>query len=161
MNLFQRLWDSFGFENQFEDYEDYGEGELDPDYSDAPAQTGNPPRLPGAKAEVMLMKPRSFDEISQAVTALRERKAVILNLGLMDAAQAQRCADYVAGGAFAIDGHQKQLSPSVFLFTPSFVQISDQAAVVPPAQPQPAPARNPYMPPQPPFHRAGEQPQMG
>jgi cell division inhibitor SepF len=51
----------------------------------------------------------------------------VLDLSLLEADQAQRCADYVAGGAFAIDGHQERLSEKVFLFTPNFVQISNYA----------------------------------
>lgn len=83
------------------------------------------PRLAGSQPEVVLMEPRSFEEIPQAVRALCDRKSVILNLGLMEPEQAQRAADYVAGGAYALDGHQERLGDHIFLFTPSFVQISN------------------------------------
>ena len=64
---------------------------------------------------------RSFEEIPQVVSALKQRKTVILNLDLMDADTAQRCVDFVAGGVFAIDGHQERVGETVFLFTPSLV----------------------------------------
>ena len=53
-----------------------------------------------------VMEPRSFDEIPQAIQALR-RKTVILNLTMMDPDQAQRAVDFIAGGTYAIDGHQR------------------------------------------------------
>jgi cell division inhibitor SepF len=81
-----------------------------------------------AAAEIVLMKLRSFAEAPEAIATLREQRSVILDLSLMDADQAQRCVDYVAGGVFAMDGQQHRLATSVFLFTPSFVQVSGYPA---------------------------------
>ena len=52
--------------------------------------------------EVMVMEPRSFEEMPQAIQALRERKSVVLNLTMMDPDQAQRAVDFVAGGTYAM-----------------------------------------------------------
>ena len=60
----------------------------------------------------------------QAIQALRERKTVILNLTMMDPDQAQRAVDFVAGGTYAIDGHQERVGESIFLFAPSCVNVS-------------------------------------
>ena len=79
---------------------------------------------------VVVMEPRSFEEIPQAIQALWERKSVVLNLTMMDPEQAQRAVDFVAGGTYSIDGHQQQIGDSIFLFTPSCVQISKQSDVV-------------------------------
>jgi len=49
-----------------------------------------------------------------------------LNLTIMDPDQAQRAVDFVAGGTYAIDGHQERIGESIFLFTPSCVQVSTQ-----------------------------------
>jgi cell division inhibitor SepF len=75
-------------------------------------------------AEVYLMEPRSFDEMPRAIQALRERKTVILNLTMMEPDQAQRAVDFVAGGTFAIDGHQERVGESIFLFAPSCVTVT-------------------------------------
>ena len=48
----------------------------------------------------------------------------------MDPDQAQRAVDFVAGGTFAIDGHQERIGESIFLFTPSCVQVSTQAGII-------------------------------
>lgn len=83
--------------------------------------------MPGAMngtSEVVVMEPRSFEEMPQAIQALRERKSVVLNLTIMDPDQAQRAVDFVAGGTYAIDGHQERIGESIFLFTPNCVQVS-------------------------------------
>jgi cell division inhibitor SepF len=80
--------------------------------------------------EVMVMEPRSFEEMPQAIQALRERKSVVLNLTMMDPDQAQRAVDFVAGGTYAMDGHQERIGESIFLFTPICVQVTTQLGVV-------------------------------
>ena len=89
--------------------------------------------MPGAAngiSEVVVIEPRTFEEMPQVIQALRERKSVVLNLTIMDPDQAQRAVDFVAGGTFAIDGHQERIGESIFLFTPSCVQVSTQAGIV-------------------------------
>ena len=89
--------------------------------------------MPGAAngiSEVVVIEPRTFEEMPQVIQALRERKSVVLNLTVMDPDQAQRAVDFVAGGTFAIDGHQERIGESIFLFTPSCVQVSTQAGMV-------------------------------
>ena len=90
-------------------------------------RTSNVVGMPGisnSSNEVSLMEPRSFDEMPQAIQALRERKTVILNLTMMDPDQAQRAVDFVAGGTYAIDGHQERVGESIFLFAPSCVNVT-------------------------------------
>jgi len=83
------------------------------------------PGISSNAAEVTLMEPRSFDEMPRAIQALRERKTVILNLTMMEPDQAQRAVDFVAGGTFAIDGHQERVGESIFLFAPSCVTVTN------------------------------------
>jgi len=98
------------------------------------AATGSKPMnnvigMPGAIngiSEVLVLEPRTFEEMPQAIQALRERKSVVLNLTIMDPDQAQRAVDFVAGGTYALDGHQERIGESIFLFTPSCVQVSTQ-----------------------------------
>lgn len=97
--------------------------------------------MPGALngiSEVLVIEPRTFEEMPQAIQALRERKSIVLNLTIMDPDQAQRAVDFVAGGTYALDGHQERIGESIFLFTPSCVQVSTQAGVLHEV-PQPAP----------------------
>jgi cell division inhibitor SepF len=89
--------------------------------------------MPGAAnglSQVMVMEPRTFEEMPQAIQALRERKSVVLNLTMMDPDQAQRAVDFIAGGTYALDGHQERIGDSIFLFAPSCVQVSSQSSVL-------------------------------
>ena len=99
-------------------------------------------------SEVLVLEPRTFEEMPQAIQALRERKSVVLNLTIMDPDQAQRAVDFVAGGTYALDGHQERIGESIFLFTPSCVQVSTTGGVLhevpqPPARPRPNPNSSP------------------
>ncbi|BAB72445.1 cell division protein SepF [Anabaena sp. FACHB-709] len=112
---------------------------------------GNVIGMPGAIngiSEVLVLEPRTFEEMPQAIQALRERKSVVLNLTIMDPDQAQRAVDFVAGGTYALDGHQERIGESIFLFTPSCVQVSTQGGVIhevpqPPARPARPASTNP------------------
>ncbi|OLP19671.1 cell division protein SepF [Leptolyngbya sp. 'hensonii'] len=98
----------------------------------SPSPISNVIGMPGAVngiSEVVVLEPRSFEEMPQAIQALRERKSVVLNLNIMDPDQAQRAVDFVAGGTYAIDGHQERIGESIFLFTPSCVQVTTQTGV--------------------------------
>ena len=86
------------------------------------------PGISNSSSEVSLMEPRSFDEMPQAIQALRERKTVILNLTMMDPDQAQRAVDFIAGGTYAIDGHQERVGESIFLFAPSCVNVTSSSS---------------------------------
>ncbi|MGF1515377.1 MAG: cell division protein SepF [Elainellaceae cyanobacterium] len=134
MSFLQRLQDILGVADDLP----YDEGDYveagQPDASNVVEMPG----LAASQSELVVMEPRSFEEVPEAILALRDRKAVILNLNQMDADQAQRSVDYVAGGVFAMDGHQERVNQNVFLFTPASVQISNYpvGAFYPTASPQ-------------------------
>jgi len=88
--------------------------------------------MPGTAglSEVVVVEPRTFEEMPQVIQALRERKSVVLNLTTIDPDEAQRAVDFVAGGTYAIDGHQERIGESIFLFTPSCVQVTTQAGTM-------------------------------
>ncbi|WP_218079407.1 cell division protein SepF [Anthocerotibacter panamensis] len=106
----------------------------------APTSTAESPRrrsgsnvigLPNAasQAEVFVIEPKSFEDAPQLIQYLRERKSLVLNLTMIDAEQAQRTVDFVAGATYALDGHQERLGDGIFLFTPSSVLISSSSRV--------------------------------
>jgi len=93
---------------------------------------GNVVAMPGINniAEVVVVEPHSFDEMPQVIQTLRERKSVVLNLNVMEPEEAQRAVDFVAGGTYAIDGHQERIGESIFLFTPNCVKVSNLSGTV-------------------------------
>jgi cell division inhibitor SepF len=72
---------------------------------------------------VLVMQPTRFEAVQEAVLALRDHATVLLNLSALPPEQAQRAADFMAGGAFALDGQQERIGDRVFLFAPHFVQL--------------------------------------
>ncbi|AFY96396.1 cell division protein SepF [Chamaesiphon minutus] len=81
-------------------------------------------------SEMILIEPRSFEEMPQVIDALRHRKSVILNMTLIRQEEAQRSVDFVAGGTYAIDGHYERIGDNIFLFTPNCVQVSTPTNVI-------------------------------
>ena len=97
------------------------------------------PGVNSSASEVVVIEPHSFEEMPQVIQALRERRSVVLNLNVMDPDEAQRAVDFVAGGTYAIDGHQERIGESIFLFTPSCVKVSTLEGVIHDVhEPQPA-----------------------
>jgi cell division inhibitor SepF len=135
MSFFQRVRDVLGLDDLYDDYEyendsmnSDGNTGIASDRDDSRRKVVGMPGLAHGQSEMILMQPQSFDEMPDAVTALRERRSVILDLSMIDVDHAQRCADYVAGGAFAMDGHYRQIGHNVFLFTPNSVHISHRTS---------------------------------
>ncbi len=171
MGIFNRLKDFVGLSEQEYEYDEMEGGDYQGSYREeapepvleeeplpAPRRTrergvsrvsdpgSNVIGMPGTGgvSQVLLMEPRSFDEMPQAIQALRERKSVVLNLTMMEPDQAQRAVDFVAGGTYAMDGHQERIGDSIFLFAPSCVQVTTQSSVV--SEP-PIPTRSRTSPP--------------
>lgn len=77
-------------------------------------------------AQVVVIEPRAFEEALEIVEHLRMRKAVILNLHMLDTAQSQRVVDFLSGATHAIDGSQQRIGDGVFIFAPNTVAISSE-----------------------------------
>ena len=88
------------------------------------------PGIANAASEVVVIEPHSFEEMPQVIQALRERRSVVLNLNVMNPEEAQRAVDFVAGGTYAMDGHQERVGESIFLFTPSCVKVSTLTGIL-------------------------------
>ena len=88
------------------------------------------PGLTNGNSEVVVIEPHSFEEMPQVIVALRERKSVVLNLNVMNPEEAQRAVDFIAGGTYAMDGHQERVGESIFLFTPSSVKVSSLSGIL-------------------------------
>ena len=88
------------------------------------------PGMAHGNSEVVVIEPHSFEEMPQVILALRERKSVVLNLNVMNPEEAQRAVDFVAGGTYAMDGHQERVGESIFLFTPSSVKVSSLSGIL-------------------------------
>ena len=77
----------------------------------------------GAKQEVVLFRPTSFNDTSKAADDLRNRKAVLLNLENVDKAMSRRVVDFLSGCVYAVDGSVKKVAQSAYLFCPHNMDV--------------------------------------
>ncbi len=90
-----------------------------------PSNVVGMPGISNPMNEVVVIEAHSFDEIPRVIQTLKEQRCVVLNLNVMNPEEAQRAVDFVAGGTYAIDGHQERIGESIFLFTPRSVRVSN------------------------------------
>ena len=93
----------------------------------APAATGSFSgrvlNTSGPKQEVVLFRPVSFNDTTKAADALRNRKAVVLNLENVDKAMSRRVVDFLSGCVYAIDGSVKKVAQSAYIFCPHNMDV--------------------------------------
>lgn len=78
--------------------------------------------------ETIFMVLRSQEETLTALTALKERKLVFLNLARLERSQAQRIVDCLVGCAQAVDSRALWVGEQIYLFAPSSVLIKAEKA---------------------------------
>jgi cell division inhibitor SepF len=77
-------------------------------------------------AQVVVIEPHAFEEALDIIDHLKARKAVILNLHMLDTAQSQRVVDFLSGSTHALEGNQQRIGDGVFLFTPNNILIASE-----------------------------------
>ncbi|GBF82241.1 cell division protein SepF [Aphanothece sacrum] len=98
-----------------------------------------------SQAEVVVKIVKTVEETGQALQLLQQRKTVILVLDRLNAEQAQRVVDWMAGGTCAIDGQTFWIGEKTFLFVPNQVEIKSSRSAPAPVSPylknkQPSPS---------------------
>lgn len=76
-----------------------------------------------AQLQVVLVKPESFDNVSDIAEHLRDKHAVVLNLEKTNKDVARRLVDFLSGCAYALDGKIKKVAISTYIITPYNVDI--------------------------------------
>lgn len=77
--------------------------------------------------DVIVCEPNSFDKSVELVKLLKEKKAIIVNLHLLDSTDARRLVDFLCGAAHALNGNQQKIGENVFIFTPMNVSLSAES----------------------------------
>ena len=76
------------------------------------------------KPSVVLFRPTSFNDASQAADDLRDKKAVIVNMENVDKGVARRVVDFLSGCAYALDGKVKKIAQATYLFCPNSMDVA-------------------------------------
>ncbi|MDD4237377.1 MAG: cell division protein SepF [Desulfotomaculaceae bacterium] len=78
------------------------------------------------QVRVVVVEPRSFEEVKEITDNLKNRRPIILNLEQADAELARRVVDFVLGATYALNGSQQKVGNGVFLFVPANMDITSE-----------------------------------
>ncbi|MEW8978665.1 MAG: cell division protein SepF [Symbiobacterium sp.] len=135
--LWSRLVDYLGFgpeEDEFEDEE--LEEEVAPvAYQEEPRRTAVTDRrdkvvpisaVPAKQGalKVIVVEPRSFEEVQTIVDQMKARRPVILNLEGLDKDLAQKILNFLNGAIYALNGETQRVSAGIFFYAPPGVDVS-------------------------------------
>ena len=102
------------------------------EYHEPPRQQTAPQGNPGGKVvnihattqiQVVLVKPKRYDNAAEIANHLRDKRTVVLNLEETDENVARRLLDFLSGVAYAQEGEIKKVAKQTFLVTPYNVRF--------------------------------------
>lgn len=76
------------------------------------------------QVRVVVVEPRSFEEVKGITDNLKNRRPIIVNLEQADAGLAQRVVDFLSGATYALNGSMQKVGSGIFLFVPNNMDIS-------------------------------------
>ena len=73
---------------------------------------------------IMIIKPKCFNNTTEAADQLKQRRPVILDVGGLDPEEARRVVDFIAGTVYGLGGDIQKVSGGIFVATPSSFDIA-------------------------------------
>lgn len=73
---------------------------------------------------IMVIKPKCFNNSTEAADQLKLRRPVILDVGGLDPEEARRVVDFIAGTVYGLGGDIQKVSGGIFVATPSSFDIA-------------------------------------
>lgn len=77
---------------------------------------------------ITTVHPRSYNDAKSVGESFRDGTPVIMDLSELPEAEAKRLVDFAAGLVFALHGAIERVTTTVFLLTPSYVEVIDSSA---------------------------------
>ena len=109
-----------------------------PSQSAAPAMGGGL-SLSGNNIKMQVVRPQSFDSVSQIADHLLNKCTVVLNLEQTNKETSRRLIDFLSGVAYSIGGNLKRIAVNAYVVTPANVDV-DEAKIKPtPRRTEPQP----------------------
>lgn len=106
-----------GYDNQSEEYGD--------DYNDDGGVS-----MSSASLQLKVVKPSSFNEVTQIADYLLEGKTVVLNLEITQKEDARRLIDFLTGVVYSVQGKFKNVAANTFIITPHDVDVTGDPTAV-------------------------------
>lgn len=82
-----------------------------------------------ANTKMVLFEPRSFGEVEEVGTRLKEGRAVVVNLHKLDRDYSQRTIDFLTGVVFALDGKIQKIGQNVILCSPAQIGVAGSITI--------------------------------
>lgn len=76
--------------------------------------------------KVVVVEPRSYDEVQAIADNLKNRRPVIVNLEQTDPEVGRRVVDFISGTTYALNGSMQKVGNGIFLFVPSNMDIATE-----------------------------------
>ena len=118
----------FGAVDYEDDYE-YEEEEVEEVLEEKPSLFGRrnkvvPLDRQSNAPRIMVIKPKCFNNSTEAADQLKLRRPVILDVGGLDPDEARRVVDFVTGTVYGLGGDIQKVSGGIFIATPSSFDIA-------------------------------------
>ncbi len=127
MKLWSKLLDWLGFEEvEEDDGQEPLEEEMVPTPMPASRFRPNVVELqPNKNLKLVVLGPKSYDDVQQVADQLRAKRPVVVNLELADPRARMRILDFLSGAIYALGGRSQRVSELIFLFAPVNVDINN------------------------------------
>lgn len=76
---------------------------------------------------ITTVHPRSYNDAKSVGESFRDGTPVIMDLSDLAEAEAKRLVDFAAGLVYALHGSIERVTATVFLLTPSYVEVVDSS----------------------------------
>ncbi len=77
---------------------------------------------------ITTVHPRSYNDAKSVGESFRDGTPVIMDLSDLAEPEAKRLVDFAAGLVYALHGSIERVTTTVFLLTPSYVEVVDSSA---------------------------------
>ena len=74
--------------------------------------------------KMVVIEPRNYDECRKLVDQMRARKPIIVNLERVETELARKMFDFLTGATYALSGNVQRVTPNIFIFAPTNVNIN-------------------------------------
>ncbi len=82
------------------------------------------PIAPQVSARPQVLSPTSFNQAQEIADRYKEGLPVIVNMQSLDRDLSRRLIDFASGLCYGLSGHMERVAQSVYLLTPSNVEVS-------------------------------------
>jgi cell division inhibitor SepF len=76
------------------------------------------------QARVRIIKPDNFDASTKVADEVKSGRMVIFDVGMLDADEARRIVDFVAGAVYGVSGNIRRVSGGIFVAAPRNIDIT-------------------------------------